>query len=262
MEKGTGMALRRIPAGTELIRQGDFGFQAWMVEAGELEVSLEGPDGARVLGVAGPGAILGEMALLDNGPRSATVRALTEVTAIEVSRATFRAMVAKCPPLTRYLLESLIAAIRRTYGLDTPERADGAEPVRTVCPADRVAYRRLFNHGHVFFRRHDEGTAAYLIQSGRVRIEEVEGGDAILGPGRVFGELALITDRPRLATAVALEGTVCELIRKDDFARALAAMPTILRHLTRVYVERLAGRPARLAPRAGGPRAGGPRLGA
>ena len=231
---------RRFPAETVLIRQGESGDRAWLIEAGELEVLLEGPDGARRLGTVGRGAIVGEMALLDDGQRSATVRALTEVSTVELSRDTFRALLRKCPPLAAYLLESLIAAIRRAYGLEQPERQEGGADIRSSNAFDKVVDRRMFREGHTFFRQGDEGTGAYLIQSGSVSIQKSGAEIAVLGPGRIFGELALLANRPRAATAIALEATVCEIIRKDSFAQALAAMPPILRSLTRIYIEQLA----------------------
>ncbi len=232
---------RRFPAGTVLIRQGEPGDRAWLIEAGELEVLLDGPEGTRRLGTVGRGAIVGEMALLDDGLRSATVRARTEIEAVELCRDTFRALLGKCPPLAAYLLESLIAAIRRTYGLAQPERLEGGSDIRSSKTFDRVMERRMFRAGHTFFRQCDEGAGAYLIQSGSVSIRKSGEEIAVLGPGRIFGELALLTHRPRAATAVALEATVCEIIRKDGFAQALSAMPPILRSLTRIYIEQLAG---------------------
>ncbi|MBP2315949.1 cyclic nucleotide-binding domain-containing protein [Azospirillum soli] len=232
---------RRFPAGTVLIRQGEPGDRAWLIEAGELEVLLEGPEGMRRLGTVGRGAIVGEMALLDDGLRSATVRALNEVEAVELCRDTFRALLGKCPPLAAYLLESLIAAIRRTYGLPQPERQEGGADIRSSNAFDKVVDRRMFREGHTFFRQGDEGTGAYLIQSGLVSIQKSGEEIAVLGPGRIFGELALLAHRPRAATAVALEATVCEIIRKDSFTQALSSMPPILRSLTRIYIEQLAG---------------------
>jgi len=234
--------LRRFPAGTVLMRQGDPGDRAWLIKTGELEILLTGPEGTRRIGTVGSKAIVGEMALLDDGLRSATVRALTEVTAIELSRDTFRALRAKAPPLAAYLLESLIAAIRRTYGLPQPERPEGSTAIRSSTSFDTVVDRRMFREGHGFFRQGEPGTAAYLVQSGAVSIRRDDEEIAVLGPGRIFGELALLANRPRAATAVALEATVCEIIRKDHFAQAVAAMPPILRTLTRIYIEQLANR--------------------
>ncbi|AWK88935.1 cyclic nucleotide-binding domain-containing protein [Azospirillum thermophilum] len=234
----------RIPAGLVLVHQGRHGDRAWLVEEGELEVLLERPDGLKRIGTLGPNSIVGEMALIDDGVRSASVRAVTDVHARELTREAFRAQLEKCPPLARYLLESLIAAIRRSYGLPQPERQEGGPEFNTATSFQTVVERRSFRPGHVFFRQDDAATAAYLIQSGRVAIRRDDGTGSrdlgLLGPGRIFGELALLTDRPRAATATAEEQTVCEIIRKESFASAMAAMPKILQALARHYVEQLA----------------------
>lgn len=233
----------QIPAGTILMHQGTYGDRAWLIESGELEALLERPEGLKKLGVITAGAVVGEMALIDNGTRSATVRTITSVTAVELTRDTFQAMLRKSPPLIRYLLESLIAAIRRNYGLPQPERVDGGTDIRSSTSFQTLAERRMFRPGHVFFRQNDEGMAAYLIQSGQVSIHRVTGFEdkelARLGPGRIFGELALLTNHPRAATATAVEPTVCEIIRKEAFAQALSAMPPILKTLTRIYIKQL-----------------------
>ncbi|OPH15633.1 cyclic nucleotide-binding domain-containing protein [Azospirillum brasilense] len=244
---GPDLPTRRIAADTVLLRQGEAGDCAWLIQSGELEVLLDGPDGPIRLGTVGANAIVGEMALLDDGLRSATVRALTTVEAVELSRGTFRALRGRCPPLASYLLESLVAAIRRSYGLPQPERQEGGAGIRSSDSFATVADRRMFRLGHSFFRQGDEGTAAYLIQSGSVGVRR-DGADlGVLGPGRIFGELALLANRPRAATVVALEATVCEIIRKDQFAKAIETMPPILRSLTRIYIEQLSG--GRLLPR-------------
>lgn len=240
---------RRFPAGTVLMRQGDAGNCAWLIEAGTLDVLLDGPEGRRRLGTVGARAVVGEMALIDDGARSATVLAASDVEAVELSRAGFRALLGRCPPLAAYLLESLIAAIRRTYGLPQAERPEGGADIRSSVSDGRVIDRRMFRLGHVFFRQGDEGAAAYLIQTGAVGIRRDGVEIAALGPGRIFGEMALLTSRPRAADAVALEATVCEVIRKDHFVRAVAAMPPVLRSLTRIYIDQLAdGRKAPQEP--------------
>jgi len=235
---------KRFPKGFEVIRLGEPGDRAWLIEDGQLEVLADSSPTARRLAVVGRGAIVGEMALIDDGTRSATVRTLTPVSGLELDRKTFRQLIGRCPPLACYLLESLVAAIRRAYGLRQEERAEGSAKIRSDRGFDRILDRRVYPEGHVFFRQGEPGIAAYLIQSGRVSIQRV--GETLapeelaqLGPGRIFGELALINDAPRRAGAVALEATVCELISKDKFDAVIASMPPILRALTNIYISQL-----------------------
>ena len=237
------MQRRDLPASYELIRQGDHGDRAWLIESGQLEVVQTSPAGPRRLAVIGPGAIVGEMALIVSGVRSASVVTLSAVSALELTRDLFDTMIQANEPLAAYLLQSLVAAVRRAYGFSLSEHTEGGSHFRSVKTNARILDRRAFIPGHHFFNQGDEGTAAYLIQAGSVRIIQKTGEEvtelARLGPGRIFGELALIQNAPRRATVIAVEQTVCEVIRKDTFDRVIASMPPILRALTKIYVTQL-----------------------
>ncbi len=237
--------MRRLefPAGYEMIRQGDLGDQAWLVEKGVLEVVQVTPEGVRSLAMVGVGSIVGEMALIDNGQRTASVFVRQDATCLELSRALFEQMIRQCQPLAAYLLQSLVASIRRAYGLPQPERESGGVDIRSVRTNDKILDRRVFQEGHRFFNEGDPGTAAFLIQTGRVSIRRKvdfrEQELAQLGPGRLFGELALIKAAPRLASVYAIERTVCEVIKKEQFDSVVASMPPILRALTKIYVSQI-----------------------
>jgi CRP-like cAMP-binding protein len=102
---------------------------------------------------------------------------------------------------------------------------------------------------HVFFNPGDAADTAYLIQSGRVEIIGGNGGVpiAILGPGSVFGEMALIEERPHSATARAVTaGSVCRMSRAE-FERDLLRDPARCRAYLQGLFERLRTQSARLA---------------
>ena len=74
---------QRFEPGQEIMRQGDVGVGAFIIRSGKVEV-LQDRDGKQVkLATLGPGDVFGEMALLDEFPRSATVRAVEPTTAID-----------------------------------------------------------------------------------------------------------------------------------------------------------------------------------
>ncbi|MBP2297788.1 cyclic nucleotide-binding domain-containing protein [Azospirillum picis] len=233
-----------IGPGIVMMRQGERGDRAWLIDSGELEVVLTGPDGGtRRLGTVGKGAVVGEMALIDDGERSATVRSLTEVTCVEVTRDAFRSLLKRSPPLASYLLQSLIAAIRRDYGLPPAERVGNPVDFRSTNSFQKVVDRRMIREGHVFFSPNEPLSAAYLIQSGRVALRPGRGtlgGDiATLGPGSLFGEIYLLTGRRPDVTAVAVGGGICEVIDRRSFEDAVSAMPPILKSLARIYIAQL-----------------------
>lgn len=233
-----------IPAQMVFMRQGERADRAWLIESGELEILLTTPEGVvKRLGVVGKGAVVGEMALIDDGERSATVRALTEVSCIEVTREAFRGLLKRSPPLASYLLQSLIAAIRRDYGLPPTERVGNPVDFRSTTSFQRVIDRRMFREGHVFFTPNEATNAAYLIQSGRVVLKPGRGtlgGEiAAFSPGSLFGEIFLMTGRLPDVTAIAAVGSICEVIDKKAFDETLAAMPPILKSLAKIYIEQL-----------------------
>lgn len=240
----TGPKRFTIGAGIVMMRQGERADRAWLIESGELEVLLATPDGGtRRLGVVGKGAVVGEMALIDDGERSATVRSLTEVVCVEVTRDAFRGLLKRSPPLASYLLQSLIAAIRRDYGLPPTARFGNPVDFRSTNSFQKVVDRRMIREGHVFFGPNEPVNAAYLIQSGRVALRPGRGtlGEDIttFGPGSLFGEIYLLTGRLPDVTAVAVAGGICEVIDKRSFDDAVTAMPPILKSLTRIYISQL-----------------------
>jgi CRP/FNR family cyclic AMP-dependent transcriptional regulator len=76
---------------------------------------------------------------------------------------------------------------------------------------------RTYAAGDRIFRRGDQGTSLYVVVEGRVRIEVVASSDrafllGAMGPGEVFGDLAVFDEGPRSADAVALEDTRCVVV--------------------------------------------------
>lgn len=82
-----------LEAGRVLMRQGDVALECFIVESGEVVVTRDGTELAR----RGPGTIVGEMALIDHGPRTATVTAATPITAYVLSRGEFSSLLVDAP---------------------------------------------------------------------------------------------------------------------------------------------------------------------
>ncbi len=91
------------PAGEVLCREGSAGRECYVVMEGEATVSIDG----RPLDTVGPGGFFGEMALLDGGPRVATVTADTEMRLLVLSRSEFTSLLADVPSVSRKMLEAL-----------------------------------------------------------------------------------------------------------------------------------------------------------
>lgn len=104
---------RGIAAGDLLFQQGDEARALYMIQSGELEVRATSPFADEVvLAHLGPGAVVGEMALLEGGSRSATVEALSDCTVFELSHDAFNALRSR----KRHAAFKLILNLARTLG--------------------------------------------------------------------------------------------------------------------------------------------------
>jgi CRP-like cAMP-binding protein len=97
-----------LPAGVELIREGEPGDALFVILEGEAVVRQGGDELHR----AGPGAYFGELAILDGAPRSATVVAATDVKVAVVGIRMFRTMLREFPDLAEQLLIALAGELR------------------------------------------------------------------------------------------------------------------------------------------------------
>jgi CRP/FNR family transcriptional regulator, cyclic AMP receptor protein len=106
---------RTYKVGTTILSQGDTGVGLYVLKSGKVRI-IQGnnPDRAEeVLGTAGPGDVLGEMALLDDLPRSASVEAIEDVTALLLPVWEFRSILRNNPDIALKLLGVLSRRLRK-----------------------------------------------------------------------------------------------------------------------------------------------------
>ena len=109
--------------------------------------------------------------------------------------------------------------------------------------AEDGRYSQMLRAHQTLFREGESGVYAYIIESGRIQIsctkEGVEQVIAALSPGDIVGEMALIDDQPRSATATALEPTQLKVITRDYLADRISHSDPLLRHVLRRLIQRL-----------------------
>jgi CRP-like cAMP-binding protein len=135
-----------LPAGHELVRQGGPADGAWLLEAGALAVVRKLPGGGELpLAALGPGALVGEISLLRDEPRTATVRATAPSRAIFLDRRLFRASRERLEPAALQLTRAILVALARRVRSLEAEAAmalagavpgDAVGPARAVAPAE------------------------------------------------------------------------------------------------------------------------------
>ena len=93
--------------------------------------------------------------------------------------------------------------------------------------------------GTTIFRTGDAAEHLYVVQEGKVEIKVGGGTVAIVGPGEIFGEMAMIDGSARSADAVAAEESVVVPVDKKRFDYLITETPFFARTVMNVLVERL-----------------------
>ncbi len=99
-----------VPAGTVLAREGHAGHEAFVIEEGTVDISI----GGTKVNTAGPGELVGELALLLHDERQATVTAATDLKILVIEPGRFQQLLDSVPSVSRQLVVSLAKRLRET----------------------------------------------------------------------------------------------------------------------------------------------------
>ena len=220
-------------AGEAVVRQGEEGFNFYVVVAGSAAVTVhrdgderhrEGAEGAdhydtgneeeEEVRTLWPGDTFGEVALLHSVPRTATVRCGPKATTVwALDRETFKRTLKRGAFQRREAYERLLGGVKTLERLDEYDRKRLAD---AVVPC-------AFARGHaICVRGRAEGAKFHIIERGECTVELV-GGKEInrLKPGDYFGEMAALQGAEPTATVVALTGVQTLSLDRDAFVRML-----------------------------------------
>jgi CRP-like cAMP-binding protein len=100
-------------AGEEFIRQGELGESAFVIMSGAVDVIIETSEGPLVVGTIGANQLVGEIALLHNGRRTATLRAKTPVSCLLLSKDVFFHLLREFPDFSLAVMRDLAARLER-----------------------------------------------------------------------------------------------------------------------------------------------------
>ncbi|CAG8621430.1 11582_t:CDS:2 [Ambispora leptoticha] len=202
-----------------IIQQGEEGDNFYVVTHGMFEILV---NDRPVITVADGGSF-GELALMYNTRRAATVRAITDGTLWAVDRKTFLSTIATYVDHKRKSYEKFLRSISIFKDLHPPEiskLADALEPIE-------------YRNGDRIIKQGDPGEYFYIIERGHVEVwKEYENGTShclsTLSDGQYFGELALIEDKPRRATVYAKGSVKLVALKREAFVRLLGPIGTIM----------------------------------
>lgn len=231
----------RVPEGAVLVREGEIGHSCFVLVSGEVRVER----GGEVLATLGAGDLFGEMALLSDSPRAASIVAATKCELFEIKRERLEDLMGRYPSvervLHRFCRERLLANVVRARlfeGLD--ERL-----VREMIRAFRTKKVRI---GQRLVAQGEKGKGLFVVLGGELDVSREQDGAirtvSQLRPGDVFGEMSLLFQEPASATVMALQnGTLLALSRRgfDAFVRR---HPVMKRRLEALAKERRASQSA------------------
>ncbi|CBZ55097.1 putative CAMP-dependent protein kinase regulatory subunit [Neospora caninum Liverpool] len=218
------MQEKKIEANTRLICEGDDGECLYIVESGELNCSklLEGEE--KVVKVVGPGDAFGELALLYNAPRAATVTSVTACDLWELGRDTFNAIVKDAATKRRSMYDAFLKSVHILDGMDAYERGKVADALRTEMFTDGAYIVRQGELGDIFYIV-EEGSAIATKSFGPgqppIEVKKYQAGD-------YFGELALINGEPRAANVIAQGICKVACLERKSFKRLMGSVQDLL----------------------------------
>lgn len=119
-------------------------------------------------------------------------------------------------------------------------------PERALEIAAASVRRRAYEAGVTVFQEGDKGEALYILESGQVKLSKIDLGGhektlVILQPPEFFGEMALLGESARSATALTLTDVTAYLLFNDDFRKLLGDYPAISLNVTTTLASRLRG---------------------
>eukprot|EP00878_Enallax_costatus_P001687 GHUV01001841.1.p1 GENE.GHUV01001841.1~~GHUV01001841.1.p1 ORF type:complete len:745 (+),score=263.55 GHUV01001841.1:565-2799(+) len=213
--------VRQVPAGEILIQEGETGLAAtelYVVKNGHFEV-LERRKGVNMrVNTKEAGDVFGEVSLMYNCPRTATVAATTEAVVWVLERDVFR----------KYLQEAAQGAVTEIElflnSVPLLAKLSRDDKMQLV---DAFA-EETFAAGTTIIREGDPGDKFYIVKSGEAVV--TQGGKEVnrLFKADFFGERALLVNEPRAATVAASQPTVCLVLDRETFTQILGPLEKAL----------------------------------
>ena len=235
-----------VPQGGNFFTENQTSDRMYYLVEGEVSLTR----GKRVLDVVKAGEIFGEMATISRLPRSATAAARSACRALSLDTKQFQSAIQKTAPEFALMLMNIIINRLRLAGALTVGKAPqdvGGLRERIFDEKMLSALMAALNHrlpahaplNKVIMKEGEGGVFMYVVVEGRVAISIKSRIVERIGPGGFFGEMALVDQTPRAATATA--ETDCSLlsINRNDFLTLVKSHPDFAVSLLKSAANRL-----------------------
>jgi cAMP-dependent protein kinase regulator len=206
----------------KIIQQGDNGDFMFIVESGKLECWVKMKDGEeKMVKDVGAGDNFGELALLYNCSRAATVKATEKAVCWQLDRETFNHIVKDAAAKKREQYEGFFNKVPLLNSVDAYGRSQVADALQT----------EKKDAGVDIIKQGEKGDKFYIIQSGECEARKTgDGADMVMAlkEGDYFGELALLNNEPRAASVVSKTEVKLLALNRQAFNRLLGPLRDML----------------------------------
>ncbi|CAF0814413.1 unnamed protein product [Adineta ricciae] len=222
---------KSVKQGETIIQQGDGGDNFYVIDSGVYEIYVskqEDLSNPFKVGEYNQTGSFGELALMYNQPRSATIIASTDGILWVMGRQTFRKLVLKHAFRKRQLYENFLRDLTILQSLTDYERSNVAD---ALIPVE-------YTENEVIIKQGDEGNRMFFIEDGECDIYMNEKFHKRLSKGDYFGELALLNHEPRSATVIAASSKVkLASLEVESFERLLGPCMDLIHRNTSKYLK-------------------------
>jgi cAMP-dependent protein kinase regulator len=227
------LQLQNVAADEVVYREGDNGNYLYLIGMGNIRTETMNATGKRkVISHLGEGDFFGEFAFMSRTKHQETAVAETDTSLLMISRHTFDGWVSKYPTIQSTVEDFYRRRILARVLTITPV-FEGVPPDARMALASHF-HLKTFKAGEVVVKEGEGGDSFYLIRSGSVKVstkdigagsQEVELGT--MREGEFFGEVALLTSKPRTATVVAEGPLELMELNRDDFNVIVKHFPSV-----------------------------------
>jgi cAMP-dependent protein kinase regulator len=215
---------------TKVINEGDDGDFLFVIEKGTLECKKVIGGEEKVVKTCTVGDVFGELALLYNCPRAATVVAKDDCVCWKLDRETFNHIVKDAAVKRRNKHEQFLSKVHLLQGMDQYEKSQIADALKT----------ETYSKGDFIVKQDDPGDKFYILEEGTAYAEKSTDGTPkrVLDykPGDYFGELALLKNQPRAASVIVQSDTATVLcLGRQSFNKMLGPLQDLLKRNQQNY---------------------------
>ena len=233
-------ALKRVEfaAGSKIVTEGEPGDDFYLIEDGEVKCTKKNGSDEQHLMTLKRGDYFGEMALMLDEPRHATVTSTRPTKCFAISSHDFSRLFGPLRDLIQQQMRMrILKSVPLLSHLDDHVLDKLADAMRI----------QLFDSGKYVIKEGDKGSRFYIINAGAAKVtKNTKTGEediGVLNANEFFGERALLSAEPRQANIIATEALECLVLDRDSFKKWLADVDDVRQKKAARDARRVAARP-------------------